>query len=178
MRGQAGFSRINVDGKVARLASVTEDPANRRARSSGARTWLLDLIPMSQPQIATTASGPAVTHASDFGLVTASKPAAPGEILSVFCADLGPTNPGVDFGQPFPSSPMAAVNSPVDVTVNGRPAEVLAAVGQPGAVNSYQVNFRVPSATIKGVATNHPSERSMDCKHAGEYCRAIANAHG
>ena len=59
----------------------------------------------------------------------------------------------VDPGQPFPSSPAAAVNSPVDVTVNGKPAEVLAAVGFPGAVDGYQVNFRVPSDRAKVVAT-------------------------
>jgi hypothetical protein len=40
------------------------------------------------------------------------------------------------FGQPLPSSApaAAAVNSPVEVTVNGKPAEVLAAVGLPGAI--------------------------------------------
>jgi uncharacterized protein (TIGR03437 family) len=59
----------------------------------------------------------------------------------------------VDPGQAFPTTPLAAVNSPVDVTVNGRPAEVLGAVGYPGAVDGYQVNFRVPADTAKGVAT-------------------------
>jgi uncharacterized protein (TIGR03437 family) len=38
------------------------------------------------------------------------------------------------------------------VTVNGEPAEVLGAAGYPGAVDAYQVNFRVPSDTGKGVA--------------------------
>jgi hypothetical protein len=150
VRGQAGFSRINVDGKVARLASVSEDPANRRARSSGARTWLLDLIPMSQPQIATTASGPAVTHAIDFTPVSASKPAAPGENLALFASGLGPTRPGVDRGQPFPTTPLAVVNSPV--TVNGVSAQVLGAVGFPNAVDGYQVNFQIPKGTTKGMA--------------------------
>jgi uncharacterized protein (TIGR03437 family) len=45
------------------------------------------------------------------------------------------------------------VNSPVEVTVNGTSAEVLAAVGFPGTVDSYQVNFRVPSNAAKGAAT-------------------------
>jgi uncharacterized protein (TIGR03437 family) len=65
---------------------------------------------------------------------------------------MGPTNPSVDPGQAFPTTPLAAVNSPVDVTVNGKPAEVLGAVGYPGAVDGYQVNFRVPPDTAKGVA--------------------------
>jgi uncharacterized protein (TIGR03437 family) len=37
--------------------------------------------------------------------------------------------------------------------VNGISAEVLAAVGFPGSVDGYQVNFRVPQGAGKGVAT-------------------------
>jgi uncharacterized protein (TIGR03437 family) len=76
-------------------------------------------------------AGPAITHSSDFSRATASKPAAAGEILSLFARGLGPVNPAVDPGQPFPSSPLAVVNSPVAVTVNGKAAEVLSAVGFP-----------------------------------------------
>ncbi len=147
-RGQLGW----LSGG-ARLASMTEDPANRR-RNGGTRTkFVLQVIPMSVPQIVTTPNGPAVAHSGDFSLVSASKPAAAGEILSVFVTGLGPTNPGVDPGKPFPASPLAAVNSPVDVTVNGKSVEVTAAAGFPGAVDGYQVNFRVPSDAAKGVAT-------------------------
>ena len=105
---------------------------------------------MAVPQIVTTANGPAVAHSNDFSLVTSSKPAAAGELLSLFATGLGPVTPGVNPGQPFPSSPMAAVNSPVAVTVNREAAEVLAAVGYPGAVDGYQVNFRMPSDVAKG----------------------------
>jgi len=94
-----------------------------------------------------------VTHSNDFTLVAASKPAVAGEILSLFATGLGPTRPGVNPGQPFPSSPLAAVNSPVQVTVNGKPAQVTAAVGFPGAVDGYQVNFQVPPDTPKGMAS-------------------------
>ena len=45
------------------------------------------------------------------------------------------------------------VNSPVEVRVNGITADVLAAVGFPGAVDGYQVNFRVPSDAANGPAT-------------------------
>ena len=108
---------------------------------------------MSRPEIVSTASGPAVAHSSDFSLVTAAKPARLGEILSLLATGLGPTRPGVDPGKPFPTNPLAAVNSPVEVTVNGKPAEVLAAVGYPGTVDSYQVNFRIPTDTARGSAT-------------------------
>jgi uncharacterized protein (TIGR03437 family) len=108
---------------------------------------------MSVPQVLTTASGPAVTHSSDFSSVTSSNPAAAGEVLSLFATGLGPTVPSVDPGQPFPSSPAATVNSPIEVKVNGNSAEVLGAVGFPGSLDGYQVNFRVPAGVAKGTAT-------------------------
>jgi hypothetical protein len=135
-----------------RTASVMEDPANRRINGGGNIRFYLHLLPLTTPQIATTPDGPAVTHSDDFSLVTASKPATAGEILCMFASGLGPTNPSAFPGQPFPSSPAAVVNSPVDVTVNGNSAEVLGAVGYPGAVDGYQVNFRVPPDTPKGAA--------------------------
>lgn len=136
-----------------RPASIAEDPAYRRVNGGGRVRWLLYVIPMETPQISATPNGPAVAHSRDFSLVTAGRPAAAGEVLSAFATGLGPTVPGVDPGQPFPTSPQAVVNSPIGVTVNGRPAEVLAAVGFPGAIDGYQVNFRVPPDTTGGTAT-------------------------
>ena len=134
-----------------RNASVKEDPGKRRVNGGGGRaSAVFQLIPMSRPEVVMTPSGPAITHSSDFTLVSASKPAAAGEVLSLFAMGLGSLRPGVDLGQPFPSNPPVPVNSPVEVTVNGKPAEVLAAVGFPGSIDGYQVNFRVPSDTAKG----------------------------
>ena len=135
-----------------RIASIVEDPANRRRNGGGTVRFLLQVIPMTVPQILLTSSGPAVAHSSDFSLVSTSKPAAPDEILSLFASGLGPTRPGVDPGQPFPAT-LQPVNSPVEVLLNGKPAQVLAAAGYPGAVDGYQVNFRVPSDAVKGPAT-------------------------
>jgi uncharacterized protein (TIGR03437 family) len=148
-RGQAGSGA----GNSPRAASVSEDPAYRRSNGGGKARFILHVIPMAAPQIVITANGPAVVHSSNFSLVTSSKPAAPGELLSLIVTGLGPVNPGVDPGQPFPSSPLAAVNSPIEVTVNGKAVDVLGAVGYPGAVDGYQVNFRMPSDAAKGVAT-------------------------
>jgi hypothetical protein len=130
-----------------RAASMAEDPANRRINGGGTILFVLHVLPRRTPQIT------AVTHSSDFTLVTAAKPAAPGEFLSLFAYWLGPTAPSVDPGQPFPASPPAAVNSPVEVLVNGKSAEVVGAVGLPAAVDGYQVNFRLPPDTGKGPAT-------------------------
>jgi uncharacterized protein (TIGR03437 family) len=153
VRGQSG-QVVNSQVLTLRQASVTEDPANRRQNGGGGRIrWLMHLIPQERPEIVTTANGPAVVHSNDFTLVSATKPAAAGEILSLVVTGLGPTKPGVDPGTPFPTSPPAAVNSPVGVTVNGQSAEVLGAAGYPGAVDGYQVNFRVPPGTAHGTAT-------------------------
>ena len=142
VRGTSGSG-----GGQARGASMTEDPAERRINGGGTSRRIVTLFPMSTPQIV------AVTHASDFSPVTAAKPAVAGEILSIFATGLGPTRPGVDPGTPFPSSPLQTANSPVNITVNGKSADVIGAVGYPGSVNGYQVNFRVPTDAQKGTAS-------------------------
>ena len=150
-RGQLGEAASAAPAP--RAASMAEDPSYRRANGGGGQRFVLHIIPMVLPQIAVTLSGPAVAHSSDFTPVSPSKPATAGEVLCLFATGLGPTRPGVDPGQPFPPSPLAAVNSPVEITVSGQPAEVLAAAGLPGAVDGYQVNFRVPPDISKGTAT-------------------------
>jgi len=132
---------------------MAEDPANRRQNGGGGRNFfVLDLIPQSFPQVVVSAGWPSATHSSDSSFVTYYNPAAPGEILTLFVTGLGPTNPGVDPGQPFPTTPPSVVNSPVGVTVNSKSADVIAAVGLPGAVDGYQLKFQVPSDTAKGIA--------------------------
>jgi len=152
-RGQMS-TRLLPGGPGPRTASMTEDPARRRNNGVGGRVqFVVYLIPMTRPAITNTANGPSITHSNDFSLVTASKPARPGEILSVFATGLGPTRPGVDPGRPFPADPPAVVNSPVEVTVDGKAAEIIGAVGYPGSVDGYQVNFRVPSDASPGMHT-------------------------
>ena len=139
--------------KAGRAASVTEDPSARRAIGGGGRLFLIQLTAETLPQVIDTGAGPAIVHSSDFSLVSSSKPARAGEILSLFVTGLGPTVPGVDPGQPFTAQPLQIVNSPVNVTLNGTAAEVLYAGGYPGSVDSYQVNFRVPSGLPAGMAS-------------------------
>ena len=153
VRGTWSAPQDSVSGE--RTTSDCEDPAYRRINADpggNKRHGVLYLVPATPPQILTTPNGPAITHSTDFSLVSASKPAAAGEILSLFATGLGPVR-GVATGQPFPSNPPAPLNSPVQVMVNGNPADVIGAVGYPGSVDQYQVNFRVPSDTAKGPAT-------------------------
>jgi len=107
--------------------------------------------PMVLPQIVTIATGPAIFHA-DFSPVTAAKPATSGEVLIVTATGLGPTVPGIDPGQPFPSNTILQVNSPLTVSVNGKPADIINGIGWPGQVDTYRVDFRVPDGTTPGTA--------------------------
>jgi len=151
-RGQMATSLLP-GGPGPRTASITEDPAKRRGYPGGGRVrFTVQLIPMSRPEVIMTASGPAIAHSSDFSLVSTSNPAKTGEILSLFSKGLGPTRSPLDAGQPFPANPLAIVNSPVQVTVNGKAAEVVGAVGFPGSTDTYQVNFRVPADTTTGAS--------------------------
>lgn len=154
VRGQKGNgnSRLSSTTPV-RTASILEDPSLRRQNGGGHIAAVFYVLPAAAPEIVIAANGPAITHSSDFSLVSASKPAAAGEVLSLFATGLGPTHASLNPDQPFPSNPLAVVNSPITVTVNGESAEILGAVGYPGSVNGYQVNFRVPADAAKGTAS-------------------------
>ena len=146
-RGQFGAG-----GNTTRQASITEDPISRRINGGGGKGhYVLHVIPVERPEVVTSTTGPAIYHA-DFSAVTAAKPAKAGEVLIVKATGLGPTVPGVDPGQPFPDAP-PLVNSPIAVTMNGKAAEVLNSIGWPGLVDTYRVDFRVPSDAAAGTAT-------------------------
>jgi hypothetical protein len=142
MRGQEGV----ISSVGTRQASVREDPAQRRALGGGTILVRFHLIPMSRPEIL------AVTHASNFTLVTTASPARSGEDLTLWATGLGPTRPGVNPGQPFTASPLQTVNSPLEVSLNGVPVEVLYAGGVPGTVDGYQINIRLPTGITPGMA--------------------------
>jgi uncharacterized protein (TIGR03437 family) len=85
-------------------------------------------------------------------LVDAANPAKAGDIVVVYCAGLGATNPAVRAGEaaPTPPSPLARVVTPVSVTIGGQPAAVQYAGLTPGSVGLYQVNVQIPSGVTPG----------------------------
>jgi len=156
MRGQVSSIMVLPNTRPGRNASVSEDPANRRALGGGGvARYVLHLVPLVRPGIAS------VFH-SDFTPVSASSPARAGETLIVSATGLGPTRPGVDPEQPFPASPLQEVNSPLDVTVNGKAAVVLNKLGWPGTTGTYRVDFRVPDETASGMASVQVSAAFID----------------
>jgi len=151
MRGQVGVFTV----ASARWASMLEDPANRRVHGGGKQTFMLHLIPMSWPEVVAVPTGPAVFHADDFSPVTAEKPARAGEQLIMRATGLGPVRPNLGPGKPFPPYPegqLHEVNSPVEVTVNGKDAKVINKYGWPATTNVYRVDFVVPDGTVAGMA--------------------------
>jgi uncharacterized protein (TIGR03437 family) len=134
-----------------RATSMAEDPASRRINGGTRGHFFAYLISTASPEIVGTASGPAVFH-TDFSPVTAARPARAGETLILTATGLGPTRPGLIPGTPFPQSPLQEINSPLDVTVNGKPADVLNKFGWPGTTDTYRLDIRVPDGTAPGMA--------------------------
>jgi hypothetical protein len=143
IRGQAGQGGNTISP---RDASMREDPAYRRILGGGKRRYVFHIIPLESPQITGIFHG-------DFTPVTASSPARVGETLIAQATGLGPTLPGVDPGQPFPTTGLQEVNSPVDVMINGKASTVLNKVGWPGRIGAYRLDFQVPDGTSSGTAT-------------------------
>lgn len=152
--GVTGELRSSGMAKPSRAASVTEDPANRRLHGGGKIQFTFYLYPKYRPSVDVTPTGPAVLHA-DFSPVTATSPARAGEVLIAAAKNLGPTRPDrlPPGTRPFKADPLETVNSPVEVTVNGRESEVLNAVGWPGTTDLYRLDFRFPSGIPPGMAS-------------------------
>ncbi len=153
--GVTGEHRFLETIRPQRTASVTEDPANRRINGGGKWRTIFYMWPKYRPSVDVTAAGPAVYHTADFSPVTATSPARAGEILTIGARNLGPTRPELlpPGTRPFKADPVEVVNSPVEVTVNGKEAEVINKIGWPGTYDLYRVDFRVPAALSAGMAT-------------------------
>ena len=78
----------------------------RRINGGGRARYILQITPSFRTEILIGANGPTVFH-SDFSPVTSDRPARPGETLIAYTKGLGPTRPGVNPGDPFPSDPLA-----------------------------------------------------------------------
>jgi uncharacterized protein (TIGR03437 family) len=142
---------VNLTGSNSgRAASQAEDPSMRRINGGGKASFLLQILPMSRPEIAVTAAGLAVFH-YDWSPVTSNSPARIGETLIVYAKGLGPTMPGVNPGDPFPTDPIAVVTSPVEVLVDGKAARAINQLGVPGTVDTYRVDFLVPGTAATGM---------------------------
>ena len=131
---------------TSRAASITEDPANRRIYGGGMRRDVFHVLPAQRPAITR------VLHSSDFSPVTDTNPARKGETLILDATGLGPVRANVPPGVPFPQSPLAEVNSPLEAHVNGVSTATGNKIGWPNRIGSYRVDIRVPESTSPGTA--------------------------
>ena len=91
-------------------------------------------------------------HAADFSLVSAASPARPGEVLIMYLAGMGATNPAVASSKTAPAAePLARVVTPATVTVDGQDAAIGYAGLTPAGIGLYQINFVVPANARPGV---------------------------
>jgi uncharacterized protein (TIGR03437 family) len=80
-------------------------------------------------------------------LASPQTPATAGDVVVLYCAGLGATNPLASDGA---ISPSAQTVSPVTVTIGGQPAPVAFAGLVSGFVGLYQVNTAIPAGTAAG----------------------------
>ena len=78
----------------------------------------------------------AILHATSHQVVNSGNPAIAGEALEIYCTGLGPGS---------------SVHPP-QVTLGGRPAEILFFGNSPGSTGLNQVNVRVPAGVAPGAA--------------------------
>jgi uncharacterized protein (TIGR03437 family) len=142
-------------GAAGRLTSVAEDPSMRRVNGGTRYKVTFYIVPRYWPEVMIEAAGPAVFHADDWSRVTDAKPARAGELLMVWAKGLGPTRPALipPGTRPFSAEPpYEQVNSPIEAAVNGIDGQVISAIGWPGSMDLYRVDFRVPERVQPGAA--------------------------
>ena len=105
---------------------------------------VLDINPAT-PGVAAFPDGTVIAQHGDFSPVDAAHPAKAGEVLTIYLAGMGGTNPAVGSGQPSPAmEPLGRVNTAPTVFVDGQNSPVQFAGLTPSAVGLYQINFTVP----------------------------------
>jgi uncharacterized protein (TIGR03437 family) len=82
----------------------------------------------------------------------ATRPARPGEFLTIYCTGLGSVTDPPPSGTPASGSPLSHTRAVPSVTIGGIPATVNFSGLAPGFVGLYQVNVEVPASTTAGDA--------------------------
>ncbi len=90
-----------------------------------------------------------VLHAN-YQPVTSSSPAAPGEVVTVYCTGLGDVTPQPNLGTAAPASPVSTTVAATTASVAGQTASVQFSGLAPLYVGLYQVNVQIPSGVASG----------------------------
>jgi uncharacterized protein (TIGR03437 family) len=119
----------------------TSNTASADARRAAPGWFMFD--PESRKYIAgTQADGTFLGKAGLFGTAVTTRPAKPGDVITLYGANFGPTNPAMPAGRPVTAlSPL--VDTP-SVTIGGANATVQYGGGAPNLIGTYQFNIVVP----------------------------------
>ncbi len=105
-----------------------------------------------QAGVAAYADDSVLGQHADGSYVTSSHPANPGEVIVIYLAGLGATNPAVPSGHAAPTSePLARVVNTATVTIDSQNATVQFAGLAPGFVGLYQIDVQVPANARTGL---------------------------
>ncbi|MDX1979443.1 MAG: S8 family serine peptidase [Bryobacteraceae bacterium] len=86
-----------------------------------------------------------------FLLIGTDNPARRGRAIQIYTNGMGPVANQPPTGEPSPTQPLAASTLSPEVTIGGRPAQVLYSGLTPGAIALYQLNVVVPEDAAAGV---------------------------
>lgn len=98
-------------------------------------------------------SGRLLTAALDqrFGLVTSANPVRRGEAVQIYANGIGPVDNQPVSGEPASTIILSNCRTAPEVTIGGRPAQVLFCGLAPGFVGLYQINATVPADAPTGI---------------------------
>jgi len=160
--------KVNIDGKPAyvyfisptqinvqapaldKLGNVVVEVINRNGTSNtatgdvrrAAPGWFM-FDPESRRYIAGThADGTFLGKAGLFGAAVTTRPAAPGNTITLYGANFGPTNPAMPEGRPV--TQLSSLADAPTVTIGGVNATVSYGGGAPNLIGTYQFNIVVP----------------------------------
>ncbi|MCW5977984.1 MAG: CotH kinase family protein [Bryobacteraceae bacterium] len=148
---------VTVNGIPAPLLFVSPTQVNFQVpwtTPQGKATVRLSLYGMPSNTIETTVA-PAVpgifvaVHAADYGLITMARPVEAGEAIVLFATGLGQVDPMPLDGEAPGEFPSVMVDRP-ELTIGGRPAQVLFAGLAPGMVGVFQINALLPAEIPSG----------------------------
>jgi adhesin/invasin len=116
------------------------------------------------PALYVTPNGRAAARNADYSLHTALTPLPAGAYVLLFMNGQGAVTPAVADGTAASANPLSIINAPVQVTIGGKPAQVVFQGLTPGLAALGQINAIIPEGlspgnqpvviTINGVSSN------------------------